>query len=180
MWYDVERKYLPLLIVLMLSGISCDVPLEPPASTTSKIPIVINEFLAANTQTNRDEAGEYDDWIELYNTSDTILTLRNIYLTDSLNYPDRWRMPDTLIARKGFLLVWTDNQPQQGKLHATFRLNREGEQIGIFVQQDGGFSVIDSITFRVQKADTSYGRFPDGEPQWTFFPTPTPGTANRY
>lgn len=178
MCYNVKWKYLVLLIVLMLNSISCDKPLEPLALVTSKIPIAINEFMASNIRTIADEMGEYDDWIELYNASDTMVTLQNIYLTDSLNFPNRWRMPDIVIAPRGFLLVWADNQPQ-GKLHATFRLNKEGEQIGIFVQQDGGFSVIDSITFKVQRTDTSYGRFPDGGAQWSFFSTPTPRTANR-
>ncbi|MBI4546391.1 MAG: lamin tail domain-containing protein [Ignavibacteriae bacterium] len=178
MRYDMQWTFLVFLIVLMLSCISCDEPLQPSSFGTSKLSIVINEFLASNTQTNIDEAGEYDDWIELYNTSDSSVLLQNIYLTDSLNYPNRWRMPDTTIAPRGYLLVWTDNQPQ-GKLHATFRLDKEGEQIGIFVQQDGEFSVIDSLTFRQQRSDTSYGRFPDGESQWSFFPAPTPGAGNR-
>ncbi|MDZ7264390.1 MAG: CotH kinase family protein, partial [candidate division KSB1 bacterium] len=31
-------------------------------------PVVINEFMASNKRTIADEHGEYDDWIELYNT----------------------------------------------------------------------------------------------------------------
>ena len=42
--------------------------------------IVINEFMADNGTTITDPAGEYDDWIELYNpTSNPIIFNRKIF-----------------------------------------------------------------------------------------------------
>ncbi len=35
--------------------------------------VVINEFLTDNESVNQDEAGEFEDWIELYNTGDAAL-----------------------------------------------------------------------------------------------------------
>ena len=33
--------------------------------------ILINELLAANESINTDETGEYEDWVELYNTTNS-------------------------------------------------------------------------------------------------------------
>ncbi|RMF08484.1 MAG: hypothetical protein D6762_05575, partial [Candidatus Neomarinimicrobiota bacterium] len=45
-------------------------------------PVVINEFLARNASVNYDEAGEYDDWLELYNRSAVPVDLSGMYLSD--------------------------------------------------------------------------------------------------
>ena len=44
--------------------------------------IVINEFLADNATTITDPAGEFDDWIELYNPTANLIPLTGKYLTD--------------------------------------------------------------------------------------------------
>jgi hypothetical protein len=53
----------------------------------------INEFLADNASVNRDEAGEYDDWVELYNGGAVTVALDGLYLTDDLAEPTRWPFP---------------------------------------------------------------------------------------
>ena len=45
--------------------------------------LVINEFLASNTSVNTDPAGEYDDWLEIYNSSNEEISLVGLYLTDN-------------------------------------------------------------------------------------------------
>ncbi|RPJ39090.1 MAG: hypothetical protein EHM35_03165, partial [Planctomycetaceae bacterium] len=57
--------------------------------------LVINELMAANTRTMEDpcEPGEYPDWIELYNASDSAIVLNGLYLTDDVNEPTKWQIP---------------------------------------------------------------------------------------
>jgi len=57
--------------------------------------LVINEFMADNETTIEDpnEPGEYPDWIELYNGSDSAVTLNGMYLTDDLGEPTKWQIP---------------------------------------------------------------------------------------
>ena len=177
-----STKYLDWIggcILLSLSVLSCDKPLEPRSEGKRSLPIFINEFMAKNVSTVADEFGETNDWIELYNASDTTIALKKFYLTDSLTYPDRWRLPDTLMNSKGFLLVWADSDMQQGTLHASFRLNRNGEQIGVFLDRDGVLELIDSISYSRQGTDTSYGRLPDGAASWKYLSSPTPRAPNR-
>lgn len=60
-------------------------------------------------------------------------------------------------------------------LHTNFKLSASGEQI-IVTNPQG--TRIDQIVFGNQSGDISYGRCPDGDSIWSFFPNPTPGSSN--
>jgi len=142
--------------------------------------LFVNEFMASNQTTIADEAGDYDDWIEIYNADDSGVNLKGVSLTDDLSVPDKWRFPDVTIPGRGFILVWADNEPLEGQLHASFNLAAvQGEQIGLYEIKRAHPLVIDTFSFGPQKPDTSYGRMPDGGSEWRFMPTPTPKRANR-
>jgi len=139
-------------------------------------PVVINEFLADNESANQDEAGEYDDWLELYNAGSTTAVLDGMYLTDDLSEPRKWQISaGTAIPPGGHLLVWCDEDAGQGPLHANFKLNRGGEEIGLFADDAHGNVPLDSVVFGPQQEDVSYGRQPDGSDNWELFDPPTPG-----
>jgi hypothetical protein len=142
--------------------------------------VVINEFLADNESVNQDGAGEYDDWLELYNAGSTTAALDGMYLTDDLTEQRKWRIPaGTIIPPGGHLLVWCDKDAGQGPLHADFRLNREGEEVGLFADDAHGNVPLDTIVFGPQLEDISYGRQPDGADSWDFLDPPTPGGSNE-
>jgi len=139
--------------------------------------LFINEFLASNSAINMDEAGEYDDWLELYNAGNISMDLGGFFLTDNLENLTKWEIPEeTVISDGGFLLVWCDEDQEQGSLHTNFRLSADGEFIAL-VSPDG-LSVIDSLSFAPQTNDVSYGRTSDGNSVWDFFNTPTPNSPN--
>ena len=140
--------------------------------------IFINEFMASNDSTIADEFGEFDDWIEIYNGESESVWLGNKYLSDNLDNPDKWQLPQIDLPSNGFLLIWADNDTDQGDRHANFKLNKEGETIGIFDADTTGFFPLDTLTFGMQRTDTSYGRILDGGNQWMFFDTATPGYSN--
>lgn len=56
--------------------------------------IVINEASNKNYTQIFDEDGDNEDWIELYNTSDSAINLKNWYLSDDLNDVDKWPIPN--------------------------------------------------------------------------------------
>jgi len=141
--------------------------------------VLINEFLADNESVNQDEAGEYDDWLELYNADAVTVTLEGMYLTDDLSEPTKWQFPaGTTIPPNGYLLVWCDRDTGQGPLHADFKLNRDGEEIGLFADDAHGLVPLDRLVFGPQLEDISYGRLPDGADTWDFIAPPTPGVSN--
>ena len=55
--------------------------------------IFINEFMASNNSVHADEYGDFDDWIELYNSADKPMNIAGLYLTDNLANPFKHRMP---------------------------------------------------------------------------------------
>jgi len=151
------------------------------ARRAAPLSVAINEIMASNRQTLADPQGQYDDWIELYNKGSTAVDVGGCYLTDDLSEPTKWQIPAntptaTTIAAHGYLLIWADAQVAGTGLHAGFKLSNEGEEVGFFAAD--GATLIDSLSFGQQQTDVSYGRFPDGGPEWQTSASPTPGAAN--
>jgi hypothetical protein len=140
--------------------------------------IVINEFLAKNDHTNMDDAGEYDDWVELYNNSSEDVFLSGMYLTDDFNSPTKWQFPygGVGIGARDHLLIWCDGDLNQSGLHAGFQLNANGESIALVASD--GVTFIDSLSFGPQNSGVSQGRNPDGVDHWDYFIRPTPEASN--
>ncbi len=143
------------------------------------VELYINEFMADNDATieDPDEAGAFEDWIELYNPGTEAIDLTGMYLTDTLSDPTLWQFPaNSTIVAGGHLIIWADKDTDQGDTHASFKLSSSGEAIGLY--HTDGTTLIDSIVFDEQEADVSFGRYPDGTEDWFSMSAPTPGSAN--
>lgn len=141
----------------------------------------INEFMAMNTNVPIGAAGEFDDWIELYNDSNESVNVGGMYLTDDLSNPTQWQFPadnprETMIRAKEFLLIIADGDLTAGGLHANFKLASDGEELALF--DSDGVTLLDSITFGPQKANLSYGRDLLDPTQWRILAWPSPGSSN--
>lgn len=141
-------------------------------------PLVINEFMASNNQTFADEAGEFDDWIEIFSLSDVPVYLGNYFLSDNQGIPDKWAMPDIWIQPGEYLVFWTDGDEEQGVFHTNFKLSAGGEFIGIFAGAAENFALIDGIDFFGQESDVAFGRLPNGTGPFQSL-EPTPGSENQ-
>ncbi|MDZ7317000.1 MAG: lamin tail domain-containing protein, partial [candidate division KSB1 bacterium] len=146
--------------------------------------LVINEVMADNTSTLADEAGEFDDWIELYNGGNEPIDIAGLYLTDDPANPTKHRIAvdrpeQTTIPAKGFLLLWADGQPEQGACHLNFKLSARGEKVALVKINRTSVSFVDSVTFASMAKDASWGRFPDGDGEWRLQYKPTPAAANQ-
>ncbi|MCH6258425.1 CotH kinase family protein [Puniceicoccaceae bacterium K14] len=153
---------------------------ENRVSTHSSVSLFINEVLAENDAVLQDPAGTgFPDWFELYNPNDYAINLGGMYLTDDSDLPTQWRIPDDLkIEANGFLLIWADNDEEQGSNHANFKISSGGEEIALYDTDENGNVLIDHIEFGEQVADVSYGRDPDGSNTFTLYDVPTPGATN--
>jgi hypothetical protein len=150
-------------------------------------PVVINEWMADNAAPGGvvDPAdGLYQDWFELYNPNDTAVNLGGYHLTDNLSQPTKWQIPpSTLIAPRGFLLVWADDDEPvpsgpAGELHANFKLDNAGETIGLFAAD--GVTPQHVVVFDQQFQNVSQGLFPDGVTNSYYFMTNwTPRASNQ-
>lgn len=148
------------------------------ANSASEETLVINELMASNNSTIQDEGGAYPDWVEIYNTTESPISMSGYFLTDDLAEKNKWAFPDTTIGAKGFLLVWADDDEKEGPMHASFNLSKGGEDLGLYKQTGASFTVVNSLTFGPQTTDVSYGRDKDGSATFVFINQPTPGSSN--
>ncbi|SOD98547.1 lamin tail domain-containing protein [Spirosoma fluviale] len=159
----------------------------PSPGATNTLPILpgiyINEFMASNAN-KPDEFGEFDDWIELYNSGTQPVDIGGLYITDDLTKPSKYQIPSsqpgqTTIPPKGFLLLWADEQAAQGVLHVGIKLSSGGEQIGLFQPDGANVALLDSVSFGVQTTDVSIGRQRDGATPFVSFTASTPNASNN-
>ncbi|MBI1267279.1 MAG: hypothetical protein GC193_07610 [Cryomorphaceae bacterium] len=144
--------------------------------------LYINEIMCQNVGDTLDTSNDYEDWIEIYNPNLIPVDLAGYWLSDNPANPMKWMVPTThpdssIIPPGGFLLFFADEQQGQGWNHTSFRLNNQGETITL--RSPDGFTIADQIAYPEQFADTSYGRFTDGSPQWVYFLETTPEYSNN-
>ncbi len=145
---------------------------EPPG-------IVINELLPFNTTTHYDEMGDADDYLELYNASGLTVSLYGYYLSDDPMEPWKWQLPDVVFPPDSYLLIWTDNEPNEGEYHTNFRLDTDGETVGLYAPAEYLFATADQTTFPSLPADQSWGRLPNGTGDFVMLPQASPGYNNE-
>ena len=184
-------KKLELMACLLILFSACkkeDTPETTPEVPEASSQVIINEFMASNVACCPDPDGvpdadgveEYDDWVELYNAGETAVDIGGWYISDKKDNPKKFQIPstspaETTIGPGEYLVLWADNQPEQGVLHLDFALNVDGEYIGIFTPEGG---TVDETTFGAQTPDVSSGRLPNGSGEWTILENSSPGTAN--
>ena len=124
-------------------------------SIAANINVVLNEIMASNTFTAADDSGQYDDWIELYNLTSQPQDISGYYLSDNELNLTKWEIPaGTIIQPNDYLIIWADEDGDQGNLHANFKLSGSGEHLRLFNQaleivawvgKKGAHSMIHSI-----------------------------------
>lgn len=143
----------------------------PPAAPGD---LVLNELMADNTSTIADEAGEYEDWVELYNRGTAPVSLAGLYLSDDPTDPWVFALPDRTLAPGEHVLVWCDGDAAQGPLHAPFALSRQGETVVVASRAE----IVDQVTYASLGADESFGRATSGADGWVRCGYGTPGRTN--
>jgi len=145
-------------------------------SAVANTSVLINEFLADNS-TIADPAGQYDDWVELYNPTSAPVLLSNKYLTDKAGNFTKWKFkqPGLSLAPGQYLVVWCDEDTAQQGIHTNFKLSAGGEFLALI--DTDGVTVLDSLSFGPQQPNISFGRAPGDIDHWGFM-IPTPGLQN--
>ena len=122
--------------------------------------VVINELLASNDNGATDEAGDHEDWIELYNNNDFEVDLSGFFLSDNPDDLQKWAINDgTIIPGNGYLIIWADEDGSEAPLHANFKLSASGETL---IFSDAAGNALDQVTFGEQNTDVAYARNPNG------------------
>ncbi len=151
---------------------------------TSRIEqIYINEIMASNVDGIADEAGEYEDWIELYNAGPDAVNLAGLYLSDSYPAVNPWSFPAdrpelTMLPPGGYLVLFADGEPDDGPLHTDFKLSKDGEEVVLLQKIGVEMQVIDRLMFGIQARNKTFGRYPDGSSILEYLGSPTPWASN--
>lgn len=148
---------------------------EPPAQPTP-IPtdpdadkIRVSELMVKNRATLPDEDGDFPDWVELENISDSTVDLTGWLLRDSAE-KTFWVCPELKLAPGERTLLFLSGKDRDG--HANFSLSA-GETLQIFT--DLG-APVQELVCPDGEADVAW--IPDGEGGWESSLYPTPGLAN--
>lgn len=167
----MNYKFLTIFLILFLQ-----IPI-----LSQEPSIQLNEFLASNDSINTDEFGEFEDWVELLNFGNEPINLAGKFLTDDFDNLTKWQFPNsdssiTTIQPNSTILIWLDDDEEQGLLHTNFKLNASGEFIAIV--DSNGTTILDSISFPEQNTDISFGRSLTNPSNWLFYKEPTPNAPN--
>lgn len=136
--------------------------------------IEINEVMTSNKGSVPDETGDFPDWIEVYNNTDSKLDISGFGLTDELISAAKWTFPEgSILEPRGYLVVFCSGDPTRGSLHTPFKLSASDE---VILSNVSG-KVVDSITLQPVTSGYSLGRSAEDTTAWKEM-LPSPGYAN--
>lgn len=148
---------------------------EAPASLTSEGSVTVTEIMSRNASYYPDENGLYQDYVELTNTSDAPVSLKDWFLSDDKGNVARWQFPDVSVPAGGCLVVYCsgeDRKEDPNHLHASFRLSGDGSSV-VLTRNDGVTASL--VDVPALETDQAYS-LRNGA--WTDDFAPTPGLAN--
>lgn len=171
---QTKKNWIGLLILTGVLFAQC--------ALAQETPLLLNELLASNDSVIRDPQGDYEDWVELVNTSDTAFDAAGLYLTDDSTMTTKWQIPTgvpalTTVPANGYLVIWLDNDTGDTGLHANFKLSAGGEMVALY--ETDGTTLVDQIVFGSQVTNVSFGRYPNAGMYWRQLAQPTPGAENH-
>lgn len=123
--------------------------------------LVISELMPSNKSAVPDERGEYVDWIELWNSSDRPISLKEVGLSDRGD-SIRFLFPEVVLQPDERVIVFCSDKNQAAPgltYHAKFKLSSVGETVYLF---DRNAYLIDSVKLPIMSSDESYALQADG------------------
>jgi hypothetical protein len=104
---------------------------SPPAPSLPAL--CVNEIMEDNRETLTDDAGGTPSWIELHNPERTDISLAGWTVTDDETEPDRHVFADDLVVPGlGYLLLYADDETDQGSQHLAFELHKIGGRVTLY------------------------------------------------
>jgi len=146
----------------------------------SKAQIVINEYSCSNINNIMDAFGQYEDWVELYNSGPGAVNLTGYYVSDDPSDLMKWQIPAIAATNSnGRTMVFcSDRGVVNGtQIHPSFKLTQtKGEW---FILSNSAGTIVDSVHLNLTQLGHSRGRTSDGAATWGLFTTPGPNAANN-
>ncbi len=171
-----KKSILALLacIVLFAAALVLAILFQGPSDENfhSGSPIVISEVLASN-RTYPAPNGEFLDYIELRNVSDSPVDISGYMLGDQPDFVGYTFRNGTVLPAGGYIVCWCDKENETGT-YAKFGISKKGEET-IFLYNSSNV-LVDSVELPMINDNVPYIRLEDNS--WTTGSHATPGFAN--
>ena len=79
--------------------------------------IQINEVLIDNWFTNQDSAFDFSSWFEIKNTSNSIVSLNQYFVSDDSLNLNKWQLPDYELKPEEILLIYASGKDYRTEIH---------------------------------------------------------------
>lgn len=141
-------------------------------------PFVIYEVMTRNETTLADENGDYHDWIEIKNTSESVQNLEGYMLSDDGNCFNKWTFPPYTVqpGETAIVFLSKDYTGFTGEkfLYTDFGLSAKGDAL-FFSTPEG--NIIQRLYIPELSEGVSYG-YLDNAIESFYFSNPTPNLPN--
>jgi len=114
--------------------------------------VVISEILPKNKGNFKDASGYFSDYIEITNTTDAEINLKNYSLSDDKSSPFKWQFDNVTLSPGEHIVIFATNQDKiiKYEINAGFRLSSKD---GCVVLTNNKGQIIDKV---------EYGNLPNG------------------
>ena len=121
---------------------------------------VISEFMADNKSGLMDADGDFSDWIEIFNPTESTVDLGSFFLTDDATDLSKWPFEPLTLEPGERAIVFASGKGVNGpagEIHTNFKLSAGGEYLALIT--DGGSTILQEFapTYPALGADVSYG-----------------------
>ncbi len=136
---------------------------------------IISEVMSSNRNALASEDGEYYDWIELYNPTQTAINLNGFALSDDLNEPAKFVLPAYMLQPGSFVVFFASGKAIESEYHAGFKISSQGETIYL---ADPYAHIKDQVTVAHMSPNFSYQRDLTNTSVWNASESFSPGYFN--
>jgi hypothetical protein len=155
------------------------------ASLTPFPPLWINEVQADNLTGITNRAGQRAGWLELYNPSTNVISLKGLFLANNYTNLLQWPCPTNASIKPGqFKVIFADAQTNlstTNELHTSFILASGTGSLALTrLATNSQRQVLDYVNYASLRPNDSFGSYPDGQSfiRQEFFDA-TPGASNN-
>ena len=128
--------------------------------SSARAQVVISEILASNHEIEADPFGAYSDWLELYNSSSSQVSLAGWKLRVGLNGGKVWILPDIDLDPWSYIRIWCSGKnldSPRDNLHANFKLPANGGIVSLIRPTDEAPEFVFDYRDWPQFPDISFG-----------------------
>lgn len=163
------KKHLYLLLLLLFIG-----------ALPIKAQLLLNEASSRNATLYSEGNQDYDDFIEVINTSLSPTNLNNYYLTDDKTIPQKWQFFSQILPGNGITMVIADGVSSfawyNNYQHCNFKIDVDGETIYLV---NAASQFIDSLIIPKLDINQSVGKAINQTTGQVYFDKMTPNAANN-